>query len=106
MTKSILELMIASLIGSLITVGGVVLKMDDVIKSAESSVNKADVHQLATVLELYYSDHQTYPQAQNGEELIKELSREGYIRSQPFDASLFHYKSLDAGQDYSLSLPD
>ena len=104
MTNILLEAIITALIGSSLVVGGVVLHADDAINSAKSAVNAANVHQFATVLELYYDDHQTYPRVSGGEPLVRELFQGGYIRSKPLDASVFRYEPRDGGQDYSLTL--
>mgnify|MGYP001576297940 CR=1 FL=1 len=97
-------MIIASLIGGTIMVNGVLLKADDIIASATSAANTANVHQFATVLELYYSDHNSYPQVTGGPAMIDELYDEGYLRSKPLDSTVFEYSSKEGGQDYSLSV--
>ena len=85
-------------------VNGVLLKADDIIASATSAANTANVHQFATVLELYYSDHNSYPQVTGGPAMIDELYDEGYLRSKPLDSTVFEYSSKEGGQDYSLTV--
>lgn len=104
MNNSLLETLIATLIGSIITIGSLSMPAEDIIKSATSATDSANLHQIATVLELYYSDHQSYPIAQDGPKLIDELKAQDYIRTVPLDASVFIYTPKDNGQDYSLRL--
>lgn len=104
MTTSLFETLIATLIGSIIMIGSLSMPAEDLIKSTTAATNSANLHQIATVLELYYSDHQSYPLAQDGKKLIDELQKEDYIRTVPLDASVFIYTAKDNGQDYSLHL--
>lgn len=97
-------MLITSLIGSTILVNGNILKAEDAINSAEAAANAANVHQLATALELYYSDHNAYPETVDGFGMIEELYAKDYIRSKPLDPDVFHYTVKDGGQDYSLTL--
>jgi len=82
------------------------LEVDDILANALNSANSANVHQFATALELYYSDYNHYPLAQSGEEMISLLYSENYIKSLPFDKSVFDYQSITNGQDYNLRLKD
>ncbi|MEK7082544.1 MAG: hypothetical protein AAB972_00090 [Patescibacteria group bacterium] len=104
MNNTLLETLIATLIGSIITIGSLSMPAEDIIKSATSATNGANLHQIATVLELYYSDHQSYPIAQDGQKLIDELKAQEYITTVPLDASVFIYTVKNNGQDYSLRL--
>lgn len=97
-------MLITSLIGGTIMVNGVLLKGEDIMASATSAANTANVHQFATVLELYYSDHNTYPQVTGGAAMIDELYDEGYLRSKPLDSTVFEYSPKEGGQDYSLTV--
>jgi len=93
------------LAGTTIEIGALgPIEIDDIIASAFGTVNKANIHQFATALELYYSDNNHYPFVQNGEEMITLLHNEGYIKSLPFDKSTFDYKFIKNGQDYQLSI--
>ena len=97
-------MLISTLIGSTVAIGSIAMSSQDIVKSATSATNSANMHQIATVLELYYSDHQRYPSANNGEELIDELVKQDYLRTRPLDESVFHYSPKDNGQNYSLIL--
>lgn len=102
--NTLLQTTLALLIGSVITVNGITANVDDITASAKSAVNGANVHQIATVLELYYSDHNAYPAVNGGEELVNLLEQDGYIMNRPLDASVFAYEVKDSGQNYSLKL--
>lgn len=84
-------------------VNGVVVRVDDLINEAQSVSNLANLHQIATVLELYYFDHGTYPQVFGGEALIETLYNGGYLRTRPIDPHAFFYNFKDA-EDYYLVL--
>ena len=100
----LLSSLITTLLGSVLLINGVLVNTDDVINQAKASVNSANVHQLATVMEIYYMDHDTYPNVSGGEALINTLESEGYIRNRPLDPKVFAYESKSNGQDYSLAL--
>ena len=100
----LLSTLIAAALGSVLVVNGVMINSDDIINQAKASVNGANVHQLATVIELYYMDHDSYPNVSGGEALVNELATEGYIQNRPLDANSFNYESKLSGQDYSLTL--
>jgi len=102
--NTLLQTTLALLIGSVITVNGITAHVDDITASAKSAVNGANVHQMATALELYYSDHNSYPAVSGGEELVNTLEHDGYIMNRPLDASVFAYSAKDNGQNYSLKL--
>lgn len=104
MSTQLLSSIISVILGSVLMVNGVLVHTDDIIAQAKASVNGANVHQLATVLELYYSDHDTYPKVSGGKALVDTLETEGYLRSRPLDADVFKYEPKADGQDYSLSL--
>ncbi|MDP3770354.1 MAG: hypothetical protein Q8R40_05465 [bacterium] len=97
-------MLISTLIGGAVTIGGVAMSSQDIVHSAQSAANSLNTHQIATVLELYYSDHQRYPMAINTEKLIDELVGQDYLHTRPIDESIFHYTSKSNGQDYSLTL--
>ena len=100
----LLSTIISAFLGSVLLVNGVLLHTDDIINQAKASVNGANVHQLATVMEIYYMDHNTYPNVSGGEALVNTLESEGYLRSRPLDANVFKYEAKNNGQDYSLAL--
>ena len=91
-------------LGSVITVNGVLMHSNDIINTSKSVVNEANIHQLATVVELYYSDHNTYPDVTGGAALVNTLESQGYISTEPLDPSVFNYQTKDSGQAYSLTL--
>ncbi|MBI3442734.1 MAG: hypothetical protein HY007_03120 [Candidatus Sungbacteria bacterium] len=103
MNTTLLQMLITSLIGGTIMVNGVLLKADDLIASAKSATNTANVHQIDTALELYYSDHNAYPQAADASGMIDELYDDGYIRSKPLDETVFKYSTKANGQDYTFT---
>lgn len=104
MTNALLEIFIAALIGSVIIIGGASFSSEKMIESVTVATNAANLHQIATVLELYYSDHQTYPPAHDGEELVSLLAENNYLLTRPIDASVFTYTIHADGQEYSLAL--
>lgn len=104
MNKTLFEMLISTLIGSTVIVGGITMSSQDIIDSATSVTNSANMRQIATVLELYYSDHQRYPLTTNGEDLIDELMEQDYLRARPLDESVLRYAPKSNGQDYSLAL--
>src|SRR3989338_344015 len=102
----LLSTIISVVLGSFIVINGVLVHTDDIVNQAKASVNGANVHQLATVIELYYSDHDSYPNVSGGEALIETLESEGYIRNRPLDPKVFQYEPKRNGQDYSLKLTE
>lgn len=110
MSKTLLEMLITALIGSIIVVNGPALHSEDIIKSAQSAVNGANIHQLVTVLEVYYSDHNEYPAViagtAGGASMINALYDAGYIRNKPNNPEAFSYELKNNGQDYKLSVAD
>lgn len=96
--------LLSLLIGTIITVNGIGVLADDIIKDTKSAVNGANIHQLATALELYYFKHQQYPNVNGGEDLSAKLEEEGYIKSKPADPSIFEYQVKNNGQEYDLVL--
>ena len=103
MTKLTLIIM-PVILGTLLTVNGALIKTDDILAETRSVVNGANMHQLATVIELYYSDHNFYPNVSGGEALVDTLEQGNYIQSRPLDPSIFNYEPQKNGQDYSLKL--
>ena len=97
-------MLITTLIGSIITIGAFSIPAEDLIKNATAAANGANLHQIATVLELYYDDHGRYPSVESGEALIDELAVGGYLKTRPLDASVFRYTPLQNAQEYSIGL--
>ncbi len=92
------------LMGTTIIFNGVVLSTDDLIAQTKSTVNHANIHQIATVLELYHLDHGVYPDVSGGEALIEVFEKDGYIRNRPLDPRVFNYEPRAQAQDYTLTL--
>ena len=110
MNKTLLEVVITTLIGSIVVVNGRALHSEDIIKRAQSAANGANIHQLATALEVYYSDHEAYPPvppgAADGASMIQALYDAGYIRNKPNNPEAFRYELKSDGQDFTLSVDD
>lgn len=102
--NTLLSTTLSLIIGSVIMVGGVAANADDIIAEATSAVNRLNVHQIATALELYYSDHMSYPMVEGGDAVIEKLHAEGYIMNKPLDPNAFHYEPAADGQNYTFSL--
>jgi hypothetical protein len=103
MTKT-LAMIIPALIGSVIVVNGVMIKGEDAVAAAKVAANQMNIHQLDNALELYYSDHDSYPAVEGGEALTRLLLEDGYIRNQPAEPDAINYKPKNNNQDYSLTL--
>lgn len=102
--QTMLQTTLSLLIGAVITVNGVNANMDAVIKDTKKAVNGANLHQIATVLEVYYTNTGSYPEATNGEELIDLFEKEGYILNRPIDPNVFQYGVNENGENYTLSI--
>ncbi|MCX6723220.1 MAG: type II secretion system protein GspG [Candidatus Staskawiczbacteria bacterium] len=63
------------------------------------------MYQFRTALDLYYLDHNNYPEVSNGSALLDVLKNENYIReNSPLNPDNFNYQVKDSGQDYSLKI--
>jgi len=102
--NKLLQTTISLLISSIVMINGISVRTDDIVAKTNAAVNNANLHQIATALELYYSNHDYYPKTQSGEELVILLVKEGYIMNQPSDVSTFEYVAVSNGQDYRLAL--
>jgi len=102
--NSYLSFLITFLIGTSIVVAGTTLDIEELLNYTKLSVNTANLHQISTALEIYYLDSGKYPDANNGEELIKLLKNEGYIKGEPLDNNIFDYQLKESGQDYVLNI--
>jgi hypothetical protein len=102
--NTLLSSTIALLLGTVITVNGVVVNSEDLVASAKEAANGANLHQIATVLEVYYSDHDSYPTVSDAEALINLFENEGYILNRPLDPNVFAYEATIGGQNYKLSI--
>ncbi len=99
-----LQILIALTIGTFVTVNGMTAKADTILDSAKSVANSANVHQLSTAVELYYLDHNKYPPATDGSELVDILVSENYIKGRPLDAKAFTYQATKNGADFILAV--
>ena len=109
MTRTLLEMLMTALIGSVIVINGPALRSEDIVASAQSAANGANIHQLATALEVYYSDHDAYPQVSagtpGGASMIDALYDAGYIRNKPNNPEAFRYE-LKSNGDYLLEVEE
>lgn len=104
--NQLLSTTLSLLIGGVIMINGVTAHVDDIVTDATKATNGANLHQLATVAEVYYSDHDTYPTVSGGEALIDLFEKEGYIRNKPIDSKVFIYEPIRGGQDYVLKIKE
>ena len=100
----LISFIMASLIGTTILVNGVSIKTDDIMQSARTAVNQANIHQIRNALELYYLDENHYPNVDNSADLISLLEGKHYLLSRPQDVGVIKYSVSDNGQDYELNL--
>lgn len=101
MGTSLLQLLMTLGTGAIV-INGIAMSAPDILASAKDTANSANIHQLSTALELYNLDHNRYPLAQNGEQMIETLYTEGYIQGKPLDTSVFEYQAGQGGNDYTL----
>lgn len=102
---SIIELMVMVATASIV-IGGLSFKAGDVFDMAKDTQRIANLRQMAIALELYYSDHQTYPRVtglSSGErwpELISKLTTGSYLASFPPEKENYDYQELNNGENY------
>ncbi len=101
--NTIISTLSALLIGSVLVINGANINAEDILADAVSVVNEANVHQLATALEMYYLRNDSYPIASDGTTMINTLYNDGVVTRLPMDSSIFDYQSTD-GQNYTLEL--
>lgn len=104
MNTTLLNLIVTAVIGTSITIAGATLPIEDILGDAVAAVSAANLHQFATVIELYYADHGIYPQVSGGDALVELLAAEDYIINRPLDPSVFLYGASADGQEYHLAL--
>jgi hypothetical protein len=93
------------LIGITFAINGVTVKADDLLASASSAANRANIYQFRTALDLYYIDHNNYPDVANANEMINILKSENYIiDNSPVKPESFNYQAVNNGQNYLLQL--
>lgn len=90
------------LFGIIVVLLVMVFKPGGLIKSANQTINTANIFQISQALELYYFDNEHYPATTDSQALFKALSP--YLRKQPNDAGVFVYEPTDFGQNYHLDL--
>jgi len=95
--------MIIAIIGTLAT-KGITAKAEDILNKTQGVVDQANVSQLSTAVELYYLDHNSYPPAADGIQLINILENGRYIRNRPSNPSAFQYQMAAGSNDYILTL--
>ncbi len=95
--NSLLASIIATVLGSTLIINGLNVRVDDILDSAKLAVNQTNVYQLDTALELYYSDHNAYPDVSTGTALVDLLESEGYITSRPLDPGVYEYTLTETG---------
>lgn len=96
--------LVSIVVGAVIVINGTVLSGKDILDETKKAVDGANLHQLATVVEVYYADHGHYPKARGGQELINVLSREKYILNRSLNAKEFAYEDINDGSDYALEV--
>ena len=96
--------LITAVMGSVLVVNGASINVTDILDSTWTVTNQANIHQIATVLEIYYLDHGNYPEAVSGEELVKTLYDENYIKTKLVNPEAFEYIQTQNGNDYSLKI--
>lgn len=90
------------LVAGTIIVNGASMDTSALLEGAKDTANTANVRQLSTALELYYLDHNAYPTAQTGPQLVNTLYTEGYIQNRPLDSTVFAYEQKSGGNEYTL----
>ena len=85
-------------------INGIAVKGADLLAGASLAVGQTNIQQFRTALDLYYIDHNRYPDAESGSDMITILERENYIReNNPINKDQFDYQVKDDGQNYSLA---
>lgn len=106
---SIVELMVILATAS-IMVGGISVKVSDIMAEAQDVQRMANLRQIVTALEIYYLDYQKYPQVSGSDsqsrwnKLISEFEDGNYLGSFPTQPENYDYKDSDGGQNYILKV--
>jgi len=102
---SILQL-VASLAMISVVVGGVSVGAVELINGAKDIQRAANLRQLATALELYYFDNQSYPRVagDNSEGRFSDLlsQLDNYLASFPTEKENYDYQDSNSSQNYIL----
>ena len=102
---SLTELMVLVATASIV-IGGVSVKAQDIFDAAKDTQRIANLRQLATASELYYSDYQSYPKViadssqERFDDFISKLAN--YLGSFPTGRENYDYQDLKGGQSYVL----
>ncbi len=94
--KLILATILPTLIGMVVIINGQIIKVDDIVASAWTAHHQVNRHEVRTAMELYYDDFESYPSAQNAEELFLNLYNNGYISSLPPKPEAYEYRLLNS----------
>jgi len=98
-----LKTIFASLVGLTLTIGGLSINVGDILNDTKTAANSANIYQLTTALEMYYSEHDYYPMTRVNDQLLAELGP--YLRNKPSGLEDLIYRPSADGQDYELSFP-
>jgi len=91
-----------------IMIGGFSLAVGDILNESKDLQRIANLRQITTAMELYYSDYQNYPQvsgdtaSERFDNFISELSN--YLNSLPTDKEKYDYQNYNFGQNYILKV--
>lgn len=99
---SIAELLL-TLTTATVLVAGVSMNVPDILNEANDTQRVANLRQITTALELYYSDNENYPQS-DFDALISELTEENYLGSSPTNKDKYDYQNLNEGENYILKV--
>ena len=95
---------ITAIMGSTLVLNGSVINVNEILGNTWLVANQANIHQIATVLEIYYLDHGNYPAVSNAEDLANVLYDENYIKTKLVNPEAFEYIQTQNGNDYSLKI--
>ena len=98
---TLLELLMVTSMAT-VAVGGITLSAQEILVEAVDTQRVANIRQLTTALEFYYSDNDSYPQTTEFDVMITALAKQGYIGSLPVDPKAYTYSPTKKGQGYVL----
>jgi len=97
---SIAELLLVMTTATVV-IGGITLNVSDILNEADDTQRVANLRQIVTALEIYYSDHENYPRA-DFDGLISELINGNYLGSSPTTPEKYEYQYFNGGENYIL----
>ena len=100
--NSLLSFLIALLIGSTVIVNGVSLNAEDIIGETQRIVDETNIHQIRTALEIYYINHNHYPNVFNKDDMLTELLSNHYLYKISDNLINFSYSVDNQGESYDL----